>query len=130
MGLLRDNIMANADPKQPKSFFYKMSPACQVMIAEALLMFRRGEIPMSLSELDRSLQRIAETQYQEDYAKWPDRSSFSRFSAMTKDHQLQEIIENTKTTQAKKPLKKPLKKPVKKPVKKQAKKKSRSSRIK
>lgn len=94
MSSLRDQIIENADPKIQKAFIYRMSPECQAMIAEGMLLFRRGELPLkTFAELNRSLQRIAEKQYQEDFAKWPDQGTIKRLFEKATDKELQEIVD-------------------------------------
>ena len=97
---LRDEIIANATGKKSKDFMGRLSVECQAMIAEGILLFRTGKLPInSMSELSRSLRRIAEKQFAEDYDKWPEKSAFSRLCEKRSDQQLNEIIEKAKPNQ-------------------------------
>lgn len=97
MSSLRDQIIENADRKIQKAFIFKMSIECQSMIAEGMLLFRHGKLPIkTVSELNRSLQRIAEKQYQEDHAQWPDRGTVKRLYDKMTDQELQEIVDQAK----------------------------------
>ena len=104
MSSLRDQIIENADPKRSRTFMARMSDECQAMIAEGILLFRHGELPIkTFAELNRSLQRIAEQQYQEDFAKWPDQGTMKRLSEKTTEVELQAIVNRSKPKQVQKP---------------------------
>jgi hypothetical protein len=103
MGSLRDQIIENADRRPEKAFIFRLSNECQSMIAEGMLLYRHGELPLkTMAELNRSLQRIAEKQYQEDYAKWPDQGTFKRLYDRLTDQELQEIVDKAKPPQSQK----------------------------
>jgi hypothetical protein len=100
MSSLRDQLIENADKRQEKAFIFKMSVECQSMIAEAILLFRRRELPLrTIAELNRSLQRIAEQQYQEDYSKWPSPGTFKRLYDKLTEQDLQEMLGKAKQSQ-------------------------------
>lgn len=89
---LRDQLIANADQKPLRTFIARMSEECRAMIAEGILLFRSGEIPIeTAAELSRSLQRIAEKQYPEDHAKWPEQGTFKRYVNRVTDQELQDL---------------------------------------
>jgi len=97
---LRDQIIANASSKKSKDFMGRLSVECQAMIAEGILLFRTGNLPInSMSELSRSLGRIAEKQFPEDHDKWPEKSAFNRLCEKMTDEQLNEIMQKAKTKQ-------------------------------
>lgn len=94
MSSLRDQIIENSDQKRSKLFLVKMSDECQAMIAEGFLLFRHGKLPIdTFAELNRSLQRIAEKQYQEDFAKWPGPCTIKRLFDKATDQELQQIVD-------------------------------------
>jgi hypothetical protein len=102
MRSLRDQIIENADEKRSRTFMVRLSEECQAMIAEGILLFRHGELPIdTLAELNRSLRRIAEKQYQEDFAKWPSQCTVGRLLEKATDQELQQIVDRLKPKQSK-----------------------------